>query len=229
MGSRLHPVSPWALGVRAGAFALLRLIAATQSHIYVLRDITDNLGSHFHALHDQHLIEINLDTGEASQYWPLRRVAINHLETDDFLFPGAITERDGGTFDMMDILRKVGAEPMLPSVWEVEDFSLESGALMFGETKLLTPFAIRTAGRAQLAILRAEYPPFETEEDYRREDRVDFYDLYAEGDWDCRLGAAGQTLSRAKDRVRLIPLHCEDYNLSGTWSFHAIIIEQPEN
>ena len=206
-----------------------RLIAATQTHLYVLRSVTDNLGSHFHALHDQHLVEINLDTGEASQYWPLRRVEINHLKTDDFLFPGSITERDGETSEMMEVLRDVGAEPLLPSVWDVEDFTLEDGALMFDQTQVLTPFAIRAAGRAQLAILRAEYPPFETEEDYRGEDRIDFYDLYTEGDWDCRLGSTGQTLSRAKDRVRLIPLQCEDYNLNGLWSFHAIIIEHQEN
>ncbi|WP_120499766.1 hypothetical protein [Roseovarius sp. EL26] len=206
-----------------------RILAATQSHLYVLRDITDNLGSHFHALHDQHLIEISLETGEATGYWPLRRIGINHLETDDFLFPGTITERDGETNGMMEILREVGAEPLVPSPWEVEDFALVDGALMKGEVQVLTPFAIRAAGRAQLAILRAEYPPFESEEDYSREDRIDFYDLYAEGDWDCRLGSVGQALSRAKDRVRLIPLHCEDYNLSGLWSFHAIIIEQLEN
>ncbi|SLN27896.1 hypothetical protein ROA7450_01140 [Roseovarius albus] len=206
-----------------------RILAATQSHFYVLRDITDNLGSHFHGLHDQHLIEISLDTGEATQYWPLRRIGVNHLETDDFLFPGAITEREGDTYDMMEVLRELGAEPLVPSPWEVEDFALVEGALMKGETQVLTPFAIRAAGRAQLAILRAEYPLFESEEDYRREDRIDFYDLYAEGDWECRVGGAGQTLSRITERISLIPLNCEDYNLSGLWSFHALIIEQLEN
>jgi len=206
-----------------------RLVAATQTHIYVQRDITDNLGSHWAGLQDQHLIEIDVETGTATRHWPLRHMAINHLELDDFLVPGRVTEREGETYDLIQVLRDVGAEPLSPTIWAVEGITLKDGALMRGDTQLLTPFGIRAAGRAQLAILRDTYPPIETEEEYRREDRIDFYDLYAEGDWDCRLGPEGETLFRPNERVLIAALQCEDYNLSGMWSFHAIVIEQQDN
>ena len=92
------------------------------------------------------------------------------------------------------------------------------GALMGSE-------AMRAAGRAQLGILREAYPPIESEADYRRAERIDFYDLYAEGDWDCRLLPESQTLFQAEQRLILVKLRCEDAALSGAWSFHALIAE----
>lgn len=206
-----------------------RLVAATQTHFYVRRDIVDNLGSYYAALHDQHLIEISLDSGEATRAWPLRRMAVSHLETDEFLMPGQVTDRPGETRDMMAILREAGAEPLLSSDRALQDVRLEDGALMRGQTQVLSPFGIRAAGRAQLGILRDTYPPIESEAAYLRADRIDFQDLYAEGDWTCRLGSGGQTLFRAGQRIILVPLMCEDATLSGAWGFHAIIIENTEN
>ncbi len=205
-----------------------RLMAATQTHLYVLRDIIDNTASHYAALQDQHLIEISLESGEATRFWPLRSMAISHLETDEFLRPGLVTDREGDTHDMTAVLREVGAEPMGPTIWDVEDLSLKDGALIRGEAEqLATPFAIRAAARAQLAILRAAYPPIETEDEYRRADRIDFYDLYAEGDWECELMPEGQTLFRVTDRVLIAKLHCEDADLNGAWSFHMIVKQDP--
>lgn len=203
------------------------VVAATQTHLYVRRDIYDNLGSHYLSLHDQHLIEICVETGEAVRFWPLRHMAVNHLATDDLLVPGQVTERDGETRDMVQVLRATGAEPVLPQVRVDDALSLSGGALMRdGTEQLATPFAIRAAGRAQLAILRDAYPPIETEEDYLRRDRIDFYDLYAPGDWDCTLRGERHSLFRAADRVTVAKIYCEDAELSGGWSFHMLIRDE---
>ncbi|WP_371224910.1 hypothetical protein [Roseovarius sp. 2305UL8-3] len=202
-----------------------RMMAATQTHLYVLRDVVDNLGSHYSALHDQHLVEISLDTGEATRFWPLRRMGLNGLPVDEFLNPSLVTNLGGDVYDMMAILGTVGAQPISPGPWSVDDLSVVDGALMRGDQKLLTPFAIRAAGRAQLAILREAYPPIETEEEYRREERIDFYDLYQEGEWLCELAAEGQSFFRETDRIVAAKLRCEDQELYGIWSFHVLIHE----
>ena len=92
-----------------------RMVAATQSHLYVLRDVVDNIGSHYDELRDQYLVEISLETGEATRFWPLRRVAVSRLETGDLLNPGMVTERPGEVHDMMAVLRDAGAQPLSPS------------------------------------------------------------------------------------------------------------------
>jgi len=200
-----------------------RVMAATRTHLYVLREITDNLGSHFAGLHDQHLIEIDLDTGEATRHWPLRRMAVNHLPDNDFLVPGVVTERAGQTHGMMDVLREVGAEPIWSNIWEDKPLSLEGGALMRDGVQVATPFGLRKAARAQLAILRDAYPPNETETGFPDLDRIDFYDLYAPGDWECQLLPARHSIYRQTDRVTAAKLRCEDADLSGVWSFHFLI------
>ena len=203
-----------------------RLMAATQTHLYVLRDITDNLGSHFAGLHDQHLIEIDIESGAATRFWPLRIMAINHLPANDLMVPGIVTERPGATHDMTAILRGVAAEPMTPQVWQDSDIALQSGALVrAGSESLATPFAMRAAGRAQLGILRQAYPVIETEEVYRSGAQIDFYDLYQPGDWDCTLRPDRYTIYRAADRVTVLKLTCEDMDLTGIWSFHVIVID----
>ncbi|QIE46329.1 hypothetical protein G5B38_12780 [Pseudohalocynthiibacter aestuariivivens] len=202
-----------------------RVMAATQTHIYVLRDIVDNLGSHFAGLHDQHLIEVALDTGEATLYWPLRRMTVNHLPENDLLVPGVVTERAGVTHAMMDILREIGAEPIWGNIWEDVPLSLHNGALMRGDVQLATPFGLRKAARAQLAILRDAYPPNETETGFPALDRIDFYDLYAPGDWECRLLRDRYAIHRATDRVTVAKLRCEDTELTGFWSFHFLIYD----
>ena len=95
--------------------------------------------------------------------------------------------------------------------------------------QLFTPFGIRAAGRAQLGILREEYPPVETEAAYLQATQIDFYNLYAEDDWDCVLRPEGQRFHRTENRALLVKLHCEDYDLNGSWSFHVIIPEEYEN
>ena len=202
-----------------------RLVAATQSHFYVLRDISDNLGSHYARLHDQHLVEIDTNSGKATRFWPLRRMHVNTLTSDDLLVPGEVTDRPGDTHDMIALLRGLGAAPVTPQPYAVQDLTLIEGALTRGDEQIATPFALRAAGRAQLAILRDEYPPVETEAEYRKAERIDFYDLYAEGDWLCELRGGGATFFRAKVRVTLAKLQCEDSELSGYWSFHFIVRE----
>ncbi len=207
-----------------------RIVAGTQTHLYVLREISDNTGSHYTALSDQHLVEISLDTGEATRFWPLRHIAVSHLdEQGDYRVPGPVTERDGETHDMMAQLRDMGAEPLAPNVWAAEDLTLENGAVLRKGAKVVTPFGLRAAGRAQLAILRDYYPPIETEEEYRKGERIDFYDLYAEGDWLCVLRPEGLGLARAADKLTIAKLHCEDAEFSGAWSFHIIIKDETGN
>ena len=202
-----------------------RIVAGTQTHLYVLRDIDDNLGSHYAALQDQHLVEISLDSGEATRFWPLRRMSLNLLEGNTFNNPGKVTDLDGDVDDMTVILREVGAQPLAPYHWAVQDLALVEGALMRGDVPLATPFAIRATGRGQLAILRDTYPPIETEEEYMRAERIAFYDLYAEGDWSCELRPEGQVLFRNNDRVLAAKLNCEDAAYSGIWSFHVLVSE----
>jgi len=206
-----------------------RIVGATQTHLYVVRTITDNLGSYYSALIDQHLIEISLETGESTKFWPIRSIAVSNLETDDFLSPGQVTERAGETHDLIRILQSKGAVPMAPEARPVADLSMIEGALMRGDAQLLTPFGIRAAGRAQLGILREAYPEIETEEEYRKGERIDFYNLYAEGPWVCSIQSEGQTLSLAQGRAVVAKLACEDDYFSGAWSFHVIISENNGN
>ena len=205
-----------------------RLVAATQTHLYVLRDILDNLGSHYTALHDQHLIEIDLGSGAATRHWPLRRMSVSHFnDAGDLRVPGEVTERDGETVEMIAILRDLGTEPMRPSHWPTAGLSVFEGALLRDGKQLLTPFGIRKAGRAQLAILRDVYPPNETADGWPVDDQIAFYDLYAEGEWQCEIRPEGQTLYRAQDRVLVVKLQCEDAELSGLWSFHVLVKDDP--
>lgn len=200
-----------------------RVLAATQTHLYVLRDVIDNLGSHFVGLHDQHLIEIAIDTGTATRSWPLRRMQVSHLPENDLLIPGEVTDRPGDVADMMDVLREVGAEPLRPDTWEDTPLSLQNGALMRDGVQLATPFALRKAARAQLAILRDTYPPHDTETGWPDPERIDFYDLYAPGDWECRLMPDRFSVYGATRRTTAAKLHCEDSGLTGIWSFHFLI------
>ncbi|PHR63296.1 MAG: hypothetical protein COA55_16725 [Alcanivorax sp.] len=111
---------------------------------------------------------------------------------------------------MMAVLRDAGAQPLSPSAWPEEGVTLEEGALVRDGETVLTAFGLRAAGRAQLGILRDAYPPIESEAEYRRAERIDFYDLYAEGDWDCRVLPDRQTLFRQEQRLILVKLRCED-------------------
>ncbi len=200
-----------------------RMIAATQTHLYVLRDIEDNLGSHYSGLLDQHLIEISLDTGEATRFWPVRRMAVNRLPENDFVNPGEVQDLEGETQDITAILREVGAQPISPSFWQMDDLTLEDGSLLLKGKPVLTPFSLRALGRAQLAILRDRYPPIESEAEYVAGARIDFYDLYAEGDWECMLLPETRLVFRPADSLIIAKLTCEDADLSGIWSFHAIL------
>lgn len=198
-----------------------RLMAATQTHIYVLRDVIDNLGSYYEKLHDQHLIEISIDTGEATRFWPLRRMRVANLDGNTDIIPGTVTEREGETHDAFAILRGLGAEPMTPRGWLLDELALTDGALTTGGGEVIaTPFGIRAAGRAQLAILRDVYPPIETEEEYLARETADFYDLYAEGDWLCTMEPEAVLLRRPKDVVRVVKLECEMPDAVSRASFH---------
>lgn len=198
-----------------------RLMAATQSHIYVLRDVVDNLGSYYVKLHDQHLVEISLETGEATRYWPLRRIRVSYLDGNEDRIPGAVTERDGETHDMTGILRELGAEPMVPQSWVSDSLTVKDGAVTREGTVILTPFAVRAAARAQLAILREEYPPIETEAEYASGEMMDFYDLYAEGDWYCDMQSDAVLLRRAAGTLRVAKLECETAGGASEVSFHV--------
>jgi hypothetical protein len=197
-----------------------RLLAATQTHIYVLRDVVDNLGSYYEKLHDQHLIEISIDTGEATRFWPVRRMFVANLDENADVIPGYVTERDGDTNDPFAILLELRAEPMTPRGWLLDGLVMTDGAVTQGGTVILTPFGIRAAGRAQLAILRDEYPPIETEEEYFAREVMDFYDLYAEGDWVCTLDPKAVVLRRPTDVVRVAKLECEMADGVSFASFH---------
>lgn len=203
-----------------------RLLAATQSHIYVLRDVVDNLGSYYKKLHDQHLIEISIDTGEATQYWPLRRMQVANLDENSDIIPGIVTEREGETHDLTAILRDQGAEPMTPRGWLLGELALTDGSVTQGDEILLTPFGIRAAGRAQLGILREEYPPIETEEEYFAREAMDFYDLYAEGDWTCTMEPKAVLLRRPTDTVRVAKLDCELVDGVSIVSFHIFVKDE---
>ena len=203
-----------------------RLMGATQSHIYVLRDVVDTLGSYYEKLQDQHLVEISVDSGEATRFWPLRRTSVSHLSESDDRVPGDVREREGETHDMMAILRSVGAEAMTPRKWLLEDMTVtEAGVVRNGQV-IVTPFGIRAAGRAQLGILRKAYPPIETEAEYYGKAKMDFYDLYAEGDWFCEMQPGAILMRRVSDTVRVAKLECETAGGAHIVSFHVFSKEQ---
>lgn len=203
-----------------------RLMAATQTHIYVLRDVVDNLGSYYEKLHDQHLVEISVDTGEATRFWPLRRTSVSHLSESDDRIPGEVREREGETHDMHAILRNVGAEPVTPHHWLLGDLAISTVGVTRDGQVILTPFAIRAGGRAQLAILRDTYPPIKTEVEYHARERIDFYDLYAEGEWLCEMEPKAILMRRATDTVQVAKLNCEIAGFGQSVSFHVFSKEQ---
>lgn len=204
-----------------------RLMAATQSHVYVLRDVFDNVGSHYASLQDQHMVEISLDSGEATRFWPLRRMKVSNLDAQgNLLLPGEVVDRAGEVHDMMALLRELGAQPLSPHAFAATTLTLEDGKLMQDGRQVATNFAIRKAGRAQLGILREAYPPIETEADDMLKQRIAFYDLYAEGEWMCQLRPERHTLFRTGDKFTLAKIFCEDEPLSGAWSFHIFIKDE---
>ncbi|MEO1138264.1 MAG: hypothetical protein AAFW87_02300 [Pseudomonadota bacterium] len=200
-----------------------RMMAATQTHLYVLREIVDNLGSHYTGLHDQHLVEISLESGAATRFWPLRRMHVNRLPENNFVLPGEVQDLDGSTADLTAVLREVGAQPIAPSAWGAEEVTFDNGALSLKGEVALTPFGIRALGRGQLAILRDAYPAIETADEHGAGKRIDFYDLYAKGDWLCVLHPETSVLFRAAEKLIITKLHCQDAELNGVWSFHAIL------
>ncbi len=202
-----------------------RIVAATPTHLYVLRDIYDNRGSHYAELRDQHLVEIEIETHTATQFWPLRRMEINNLPVDDFQVPGVVTDLDVETHDMFAILRDLGAAPMAPHEYATQDLEMsdEDTLVEGGETVRATLDQIKVAARDQLSLLQGFYPPSETEEEFYRADKIEFYELDLEHEWECELLQEGITLFRQEGRVPVVKLHCENWDQGGSWSFHFVL------
>lgn len=47
-------------------------IAANKTHLFVIRDINDNQGNHNNSLTHQFLVSIEIQSGKATQHWPIR-------------------------------------------------------------------------------------------------------------------------------------------------------------
>lgn len=200
-----------------------RIVAATQSHVYVLRDMVDNLGSHFARLHDQHLVEISLDDQKAGHSWLLRSMAINHLETGDYLVPGLVEDRISDTDDMFAILRKLGAGPEVPMAPEVSLYSIDGNSLVHRTAGPLADLAdLARVARAQLLPLAQTYPRATSDAAYRAARRLEVYDLTEEENWVCDLAPEQVRLYRPAGPLEILKITCQDEVNLWFWSFHMI-------
>ncbi len=91
---------------------LEELVGINATHVFLLRSVNDNLGSHHDELTDQMLVARNIDTGLDEQIWPLRRVHV-FFGGDDGLSENVVTEHAlDESFDMHKVLGQQGARPL---------------------------------------------------------------------------------------------------------------------
>ncbi|MCP5087505.1 MAG: hypothetical protein GY952_11960 [Rhodobacteraceae bacterium] len=201
-----------------------RLVAATQTHLYVVRDMRDNQGSHYTALVDQHLVEIEIDGLAESRSWLLRSMLIEQLVGDgaDFVSPGVITDRAEGA-DIYGVLRSVGAAPMRLYPQAEAPLVFESGLTHPTKGKVASVQDIAKAARAQLEPMAKRYPQAKTEEEYIAADKMEVYDLSKPETWQCEVLAKAATIFRPEDKLRVISLACDDDYLTGMFTFHMVL------
>lgn len=204
-----------------------RIVAATQMHFYVLRDLVDNQGSHYSQLHDQHLVEIAFDNHQATRSWLLRSMAINNLSTDEYLSPGQVSDGVMETTDMFDVLRQVGAVPQRLY------FHSEQQELFFDGQTLKHPkngdvadiSKVAKAARAQLQSLADAYPQAASEAELIQAMAMEVYDLSNEANWICKVEPGQLGLFRTEGELRAIKIGCDDDYYSGSWTFHMFLPE----
>ncbi|MCG6904409.1 MAG: hypothetical protein LJE68_17195 [Rhodobacter sp.] len=201
-----------------------RLVAATQTHFYVLRELVDNRGSHWSELRDQYLVEISLDSGKASNHWLLRSMQIDRLLTNVFLSPGTVTEHAGGTHDMMALLAAQGAAPMRLGYSAAQQFTVDGDGLRNADGAVVADMArIARTAKAQLLPLAIRYPPLASTPEPGGADVLEYYVMGDPADWLCVVLPGSQTLYRESGEMQLLPMQCEDDATLGRWSFHMVL------
>lgn len=200
------------------------IVAATQTHLYVVRDLQDNQGSHFSALVDQHLVEIDLNTHNASRSWLLRSIWVNGLGTDDYLSPGEVVEHSRDTADMFAVFREVGAAPVSATIFNDPELSLEKFALLHAKTGVVASFEkLAEAARAQLLPLAETYPHAVEEAELRAAEKMEVYDLSDATNWRCEILPFQLAIFRADDKLRVVKIACDDDYETGAWTFHMAL------
>ena len=201
-----------------------RIVAATQTHLYVLRELQDNQGSHYSTLIDQHLVEIDLDSHAASRSWLLRSLWENRITPEDFVSPGKVVEHQRDTVDMFAILRETGAVPQSARIAEGSDLLLTDGSLMHEKAGIVASRNVMVgAARAQLLPLMASYPRTGKASEYKAGENMEVYDLSNASNWHCELLPIQLTVFRAKDRLRIVKIGCDDDFETGAWTFHMAL------
>lgn len=203
-----------------------RLVAANQTHYYVLRDISDNHGSYFYARHDQYLVEISFSDGAATQHWLLRSMKIVGMdEVAHDQVPGIVTDFPTQTHNMMEILADRKATPMYmrngfiatkrPLSIKHDDNGTMIGLFANDHEQILSAAQISTALASQFSPMESFYAPLQTQEDYLDRTRISFSILQNETNgYYCTLPSGPAYFRFRSDTVskefRLFPIRCED-------------------
>ncbi len=184
----------------------------------------DNQGSHYTALVDQHLVEIDIDSLAESRSWLLRSMLIEQLVGDgaDFVAPGVVVDRAEGA-DLHAILRSVGAAPMRLYPQTEAPLSFDSGLIHPTRGKVMAIQDIAAKARAQLEPLANRYPRAETEEAYYAADKMEVYDLSKPETWNCEVLTEAGTIFRPEKKLRIIRLTCDDDYQTGMFTFHMVL------
>lgn len=96
------------------------LIGTTDTHFYVIRDITDErYGTYYAKGFERYLVEIAFDTHRASRHWLLRRTTVHTLVEQKMLEDDWRSD-PANPPDAFAILREAGA---VPPLWWGEEFS----------------------------------------------------------------------------------------------------------
>ena len=201
-----------------------QIVAATQTHFYVLRELQDNQGSHYSALIDQHLVEINLDTHAASRSWLVRSLWENRLTPDDFVSPGKVVEHQRDTVDMFSVLKEVGAVPASATMVDDPKLTLQNGSLVHEKAgEVASRETLIETARAQLLPLLEAYPRSGEASQYKAGENMEVYDLSNTAAWRCELFPIQLSVFREKDRLRVVKVACDDDFDTGAWTFHVAL------
>lgn len=99
------------------------VVGITDTHLYLLRSLQDNEGSHYVTTTDQLLVKKAIGTGEDERFWPLRRTTIEP-DWDDPDERYVLRETPlATTHDLVEVLRQNAVQPM------IEGLARDAGAL----------------------------------------------------------------------------------------------------
>ena len=142
-----------------------QMIGANQTHIYVLRTLRDNSGSHFTDRRDVYLLEISVATAGLENFWRVWSGVANSVDA----FPGESESLGADFANPYEILRQKKAALVEMHAPHADfGYKIKNGALITnygdpsgasGAKTYLSRDALREIASAQFAPILANYLP----------------------------------------------------------------------